>query len=515
MTQIVPRGALDLRLLRAAVFVLLLGSISVLSLRPENSRAITPAPFIVTEVNPDASTVPQPPNADSGGRVNGLAVWQDNPAIVYAASEWGGIYRSTDGGTNWQRLPGHRPNATWDVAVDPRNSCADGVDNGADGATDSGDDDCPAGTEDGGLSRIVYATSFYDGRTDNLTRDSDGGINVSYDGGNTWKHAIVPPPTDGVDADLCDGVARIGRDDAGWPPVPPTAGDGEPSAFGIAIRQDNARKAFIGTKCGVAFTLNSGATWAHVDPNPATPGGRVWDVVVHGSGILDICGDDGHFRSLDDGMTWVDRDAASANALPPTASTDVCSIAASPLEPDTLIATVASALFETRDGGVNWAQIGTISGGRVPFVTTNLSDAGAEVGAQCNNSIDSDGDGIINDGCGVVGTDKEDSLQCGNDLDDDGDNEPDDGCGGAGDPAAFGRPAPEVNNTCGNATDDDDLDGKINDGCPAMGAAEAGADCDDAADDDTDGFVNDGCFFPAGSNNPDVISGDNSEGADT
>lgn len=49
------------------------------------------------------------------------------------------------------------------------------------------------------------------------------------------------------------------------------------------------------------------------------------------------------------------------------------------------------------------------------------------------------------------------------------------------------------------ATDaDDDNDGFVNDGCPAVDAAET--ECDDAVDDDADTFVNDGC--PVQANNP-------------
>src|SRR5262249_28513421 len=37
----------------------------------------------------------------------------------------------------------------------------------------------------------------------------------------------------------------------------------------------------------------------------------------------------------------------------------------------------------------------------------------------------------------------------------------------------------------------------VNDGCPAVGAAETGAQCANATDDDADGKINDGCPVPA------------------
>jgi hypothetical protein len=44
----------------------------------------------------------------------------------------------------------------------------------------------------------------------------------------------------------------------------------------------------------------------------------------------------------------------------------------------------------------------------------------------------------------------------------------------------------------GDAVDDDN-DGKVNDGCPIVGTAETGTQCDNAVDDDGDGYINDGC----------------------
>ncbi len=44
-----------------------------------------------------------------------------------------------------------------------------------------------------------------------------------------------------------------------------------------------------------------------------------------------------------------------------------------------------------------------------------------------------------------------------------------------------------------NGANDDDGDGYVNDGCPASGPPESGAQCDNATDDDSDSVVNDGC----------------------
>ena len=122
----------------------------------------------------------------------------------------------------WAHLDGHVPQATWDVEVDPTNS------------------------------NRVYATSFYDGRT-----DSHSGINVSNDGGQTWTHpATARPP-----ANFC--LTASNRD--------------EPAAFGISIDPANANRVFIGTDCGLAMSTDAGVTWTFIDPTPNNLARDVWD----------------------------------------------------------------------------------------------------------------------------------------------------------------------------------------------------------------------------------------------
>ena len=112
-----------------------------------------------TDVSPGTAEWPAA-HGGTGGRVNGLAIHPTNPLVAYAASEWGGLYKTVDGGNHWTRLDGHRPVVTWDVKVNPADP------------------------------NRVYATSFYDGR-----QPSQSGINVSMDGGLTWFHpaTAVPP----------------------------------------------------------------------------------------------------------------------------------------------------------------------------------------------------------------------------------------------------------------------------------------------------------------------------------
>lgn len=272
------------------------------------------AQVTVTDINPDQSTLdPADPDGASGGRVNGLASVPGDPNTFYAASEWGGLYKTSDflnAGGRWFRLESHLPMVTWDVEVDPANT------------------------------NRVYATSFFDGQVNSLA-----GINVSTDAGTTWaKPATATPP----DSGFCSNARRS-----------------QPSAFGISIDRETSSNVYIGTNCGLAISNDSGVTWTFVDPTPGDPASRVWDVVVHHGGIIDICGDDGHARSPDGGTTW-----NLGNLLP----SGRCSIAASPHEQDVVFAAVGNNAYETDDAGGTWTNLGTPDSrrqGRIPFVESN------------------------------------------------------------------------------------------------------------------------------------------------
>lgn len=296
------------------VIVALLSSLGCLLGTPVGAEVTA----TIQEINPNQSSLhPSDPDGASGGRVNGLGSVAGDNTTFYAASERGGLYKSTDTGRTWTRLDRHLPNFTVDVKVDPSNGAR------------------------------VYATSFYDGRVNSL-----GGINVSTDGGTTWaKPATATPPVG-----TCSDARRL-----------------QPSAFGIAIDPGNPQNVYIGTNCGLAISNTSGATWSFVDPDGVGLASTISDVIVHGGGIIDLCGSQGHWRSTNGGGLWT-----TAVAGPPLPGGQ-CSIAASPDEPNVLLATVQSAVWESDDGGSSWTNLGTpdsVQQGRIPFVRVNKRSDG-------------------------------------------------------------------------------------------------------------------------------------------
>ncbi|HVS80523.1 MAG TPA: YCF48-related protein [Pyrinomonadaceae bacterium] len=263
----------------------------------------------IREINPTRSSVGGTVNG-SGGRVNHLARATNN--IFYAATEYGGLYKSTDAGRTWSRLDTHLPTRLSDVKASPADP-----------------------------NRVI-ATSLYDGRV-----NSFAGINVSSDGGATWsKPASASPPIS-----LCSGLSV----------------NNEPSAYGIAFDPANAH-VFVGTNCGLAKSTDGGLNWTFINPGLGTRATNVFAVVVHHGGIIDTCGSAGHLRSTDGGAVWTGPQPGGTPLMP-----GPCSIAASPDESSVLFATVGTRIFESDNGGRSWDTqfVNPAQQGRVTFVATN------------------------------------------------------------------------------------------------------------------------------------------------
>ena len=301
---------------RRRLFALLVSVTVVLA-----NTLVAQAGSVGSDPNPNVSNNTDA-DASTGGRVNGLAVAPGSNATVYAASEFGGLWRSTDSGNNWARLNNHLPTRSMDVLVDPGNA------------------------------NTVWATSLYDGRINSVS-----GIQVSTDAGANWAHPATATPTGLV----CNNALN------------------QPSAYGIAVRPGATNEVYAGTQCGLARSTDSGATWAHLDPEVAnTNADTVFDVVVQAGGptnqgIIDVCGNKRHFRSTDGGTTWTGGSAG----LP----AGQCSIAVSPDENYVLFVYASdNNVYESDDAGANWTNLGSPEArrqGRIPFVVTNQrADAG-------------------------------------------------------------------------------------------------------------------------------------------
>lgn len=189
-----------------------------------------------------------------------------------------------------------------------------------------------------GNASVVLALSFPDTHTVN-----QGGIWRSIDGGATWQR----PPSQST----------------------PCNASGRGSTYAIAF-QRGTNNVFVGTDCGVLRSADLGGTWTAVAlPAP------VQSLVAQPNGTIDTCGNDGHHRSTDAGLTFTATGTLIGGGGCPFGQQV---IAASPLEPNVLFAALGGGnLFESDDGGATWTDLNTSAGRqRPPFVAVNRSRDG-------------------------------------------------------------------------------------------------------------------------------------------
>jgi Bacterial Ig-like domain (group 3) len=255
----------------------------------------------------------------NGGRVQAMAINPTNPNQVFAASENGGLWESSNGGNLWSHvdaLPFWQDNDVAIAASDPN---------------------------------LVIVTGNYDGRT-----SSEGGIWRSTDGGATWSKPATADPS-------CTS---------------------QPSAYGIAIAPGvpGSLNIWVGDSCGVAYSSDSGATWTHF-ALPGISGGA-WDVTVRPAGStfqVDACGSQGVSQSTSGGAT-ASAFAALTNPVP-SGGFGPCTIATAPQTGQILFTThyagVSSGFCvpqfqQSIDGGTTWVDMGPSNDNcRQPWVVTH------------------------------------------------------------------------------------------------------------------------------------------------
>ncbi len=148
------------------------------------------------------SQMPLVLNTPWGGRTTGVSINPANASDVIAATESGGLFHTTNGGTTWTHIDGVTPSKFADVRFSPN------------------------------TSGVVIASA----QGDTLVQNH-GGILRSTDGGVTWSKPSTGDPT-------CET---------------------NPSAFGIAYGSGD-QDVFVGTSCGLAVSHDAGATWTHKNP---------------------------------------------------------------------------------------------------------------------------------------------------------------------------------------------------------------------------------------------------------
>lgn len=267
-----------------------------------------PPPSAVTEFQPDLS-----PARRWGGRTVAISVDPGDVNTAIAASESGGLFRTTNQGDNWTHIDTFLPFRMADVKYAPGNR------------------------------RVVIATVS----NDSGRKAGGSGILRSTDGGATWQKPATSAPA-------CNARA---------------------AGYGIAF-QPASTNVYVGTDCGIAVSTDLGATWQHreagigrVTSMAAAQGGTVYACGNNGLRRSTDSGATFALRTLPAGENcptvtypWV---ATHAIAVSPVEA-DVL-----------FLSTGANEGWESDDGGNTWTNLNvTTSGARQPYVSLNRSANG-------------------------------------------------------------------------------------------------------------------------------------------
>src|SRR5579864_3335370 len=251
------------------------------------------------------------------GRVTAMVVDPTNASIVYAGGADGGVWKTTNGGTDWTPLTDTQASlAIGAIAIDPSNH------------------------------NIIYVGTGED--NNNLDGYTGAGILKSTDGGTTWSH--IPGPFVG--------------------PFRATTGGG--SIGSLAVHPTNGQIVLAGVSLpgadGIYRSTDGGSTWTQVLGASGESGTGVVFDPTNGNNVFAAIGNafgnasNGIYKSTDGGVTWT----GPAQTNPPPGRV---TIAIAPSSPTTLYTAFATALngtasagsllglFKTTDGGATFNKL--------------------------------------------------------------------------------------------------------------------------------------------------------------
>ena len=180
------------------------------------------------------------PNVKNGGRADTIAVNPTNNAIMFVASESGGLFSTSDSGVTWHHVDSFVLYYTAAIVYVPANP------------------------------NILIATA-----SDSFSATNEGGgIWRSTDSGASWTHVANPPAPPGVTTRFAAGEISIAPDTG---------------------------KIYVSTAFGISISSDQGATWT---PSTPFGSNGAYSVVAQKGNLIVAGNASGVVRSTDGGMSW-------------------------------------------------------------------------------------------------------------------------------------------------------------------------------------------------------------------
>lgn len=286
-------------------------------------------------------------NGPFGGNIQSFAI--DSNEVIFAGTERGGIYRSSDNGASWERK-GLRDKIISTIAVDSAGTILAGV-SSEDiiySSTDNGDSWMQKSVNVPANSLIINSEGHL------FSCGPAAGVFRSTNGGNNWS-----PVNNGLENLIAtvlginsEGYIFAGLDNIGGEAVFRSTNNGNSwegmgitNAFITSLAVSESDFVFVGgAPFGVIRSTDDGVSWMQV--NNGLTGGLVW-AFGFSPGITYAGTTGGLFLSSDGGVNW---NPSSLTKL------SVRSILTKP--GDFVLSGVdAAGVYRTTDNGNNWVQV--------------------------------------------------------------------------------------------------------------------------------------------------------------
>lgn len=308
---------------------------------------------------------------DSGTAIKWITVDPSHETTLYAVTQEGVAYRSSDAGVNWSLLAAQWPHeGVKDIAVSPVSShiyCFTWS-GGVYQSTDQGVS--WSQIRNTGLPHADYfaeaispsgAEKLYVGGNGSLFRSLDGGLSWSMivDGFNAaavYVLGVVNVSTPAVLAGAGANSAVSRSTDAATTWVPATAGlPNFISVYAMSVHPDNPLIVYAGynTATGIARSNDGGLTWQQLSDGLPSEGGYVSSIAIAPSNPSTMyIANHTLYRSDNGGTSW---STLSATGIP--INTYIKGIVVNRDTSETLYAHSYNKIFKSLNGGSNWSEL--------------------------------------------------------------------------------------------------------------------------------------------------------------